>query len=262
MNEDLYVRLYRRLNKKGDVFKLANIFNIPEGVLFAILSQKIVRKTKRDYHGLKKQSHRLLEQWKSGKSLLKLSEERKFSPVLIASFVLQENGVSKKHLREYLHNPAEVHDPRIRREIMEVLKEEVVYSPEAAEIQRENGRNAEQKIGEWLDYLGTTYITESEARTLHQKTPDFLLEKSFSMNGKKIFWVESKASFGDKVQMKGDYHRQLKHYVELFGNGMVIYWHGYLNDSSSPQDFPYDAHVLICNSDMIEDSGCLKSTEN
>ena len=82
------------------------------------------------------------------------------------------------------------------------------------------------------------------------------------MNGKKIFWVESKASFGDKVQMKGDYHRQLKHYVELFGNGMVIYWHGYLNDSSSPQDFPYDAHVLICNSDMIEDSGCLKSTEN
>jgi len=262
MNEDLYVRLYRRLNKKGDVFKLARIFDIPEGVLFAILSQKIVRKTKRDYHGLKKQSRRLLEQWKSGKSLLKLSEERKFSPVLIASFVLQENGVSKKNLREYLHNPADVHDPRIRREILELLKEEVVYSPEAAEIQRENGRNAEKKIGEWLDQQGTTYITESEARALHQKTPDFLLKESFSVNGRNIFWVESKASFGDKTQMKGDYHRQLKHYVELFGNGMVIYWHGYLNDSPSPQDFPYDAHVLICNSNLIEGPGCLNSKEN
>jgi hypothetical protein len=262
MNEDLYVRLYRRLNKKGDVFKLAKIFDIPEGVLFAILSQKIVRKTKRDYHGLKKQSHRLLKQWKNGKSLLKLSEERKFSPVLIASFVLRENGISKKHFREYLHNPQDVKNPRIRKEILEVLEEEVVYSPQAAEIQRENGRNAEERIGEWLDQQGTAYITEGEARAIHQKTPDFLLKDTFSVNGKKIFWVESKASFGDKTQMRGDYHRQLKHYVSLFGDGMVVYWHGYLNDSPSPQDFPYDSHVLISNSDLIEDSGCSNSREN
>jgi hypothetical protein len=262
MNEDLYVRLYRRLNKKGDVFKLAKIFDIPEGVLFAILSQKIVRKTKRDYHGLKKQSRRLLKQWKNGKSLLKLSEERKFSPVLIASFVLREYGISKKHFREYLHNPQDVKNPRIRKEILEILEEEVVYSPQAAVIQRENGRNAEERIGEWLDQQGTDYITEGEARAIHQKTPDFLLNDTFSVNGKKITWVESKASFGDKTQMRGDYHRQLKHYVSLFGDGMVVYWHGYINDSPSPQDFPYDNHVLISNSDLIEDSGCLNSNEN
>lgn len=252
MNEDLYVRLYRRLNKRGDVFRLAKIFEIPEEILFAILSQKIVRRTKRDYHGLKKQSPRLLEQWKSGKSLLRISEERRFSPVLIASFILREYGATKREIREYLRYPRQIDDPRIKKEIAEVLEEEVVYSPEAAEIQRRNGRTAEKKIGEWLDIQKVGYITETEARELHQKTPDFLMNESFPVNRNPVFWVESKASFGDKIQMKGDYHRQLKHYVELFGSGLVIYWHGYLNDSEKVQEFPYDSEILIGNSYLIE----------
>jgi len=252
MNEDSYVRLYRRLNQKRDVFRLAKTFNIRAEVLFAILSQKIVRKTKRDYHGLKKQSHNLLNQWKSGKSLLRLSKERRFSPVLISSFVLRENGATKKEIREYFRNPSEIKNPRIKKEIIEVLAEEIVYSPEAAEIQRQNGRTAEKKIGEWLDYQGADYITESEARQLHQKTPDFLMKSPFSISRTPVYWVESKASFGDKIQMKGDYHRQLKHYVELFGSGLVIYWHGYINDSVRVQDFPYDPQILIGNSCVIE----------
>ena len=256
MNEDLYLRLYRRLNKRGDVFRLAETFGIREEILYAILSQKIVRKTKRDYHGLKKQSAALLKRWKEGKTLLKLSEERRFSPVLISSFVLRENGATKKEIRDYFRHPHEIKDPRIRKEIIEVLEEEMVYSPEAAEIQRRNGRNAEKKIGEWLNDQGAQYITEKEVRSLHQKTPDFLIEKKFSMDGNIIHWVESKASFGDKIQMKGDYYRQLRHYVELFGKGLVIYWHGYINDSDEFQDFPYDSEILICNSCLIEGEGC------
>ena len=258
MNEDLYNRLYRRLNKKGDVFKLAEILGIPKEILFAILSQKIVRKTKRDYHGLKRQSPRLLNQWKSGKSLLKISEERKFSPVLISSFILKEKGITKRELRGYMHDPHSIRDPRIRKEILEVLEEEVVYSPEAAEIQRRNGRTAEKKIGEWLDQQEVKYITEAEARELHQKTPDFLLDEPLSLNRTSIFWVESKASFGDKVQMRGDYNRQLKHYVGLFGKGLVVYWHGYINDSDELQQFPYSPDILIGNSFLIEgEKSCL-----
>jgi hypothetical protein len=52
--------------------------------------------------------------------------------------------------------------------------------------------------------------------------------------------------------MKGDYHRQLKHYVELFGKGLVIYWHGYINDSGFVQEFPYDSDIFIGNSWLIE----------
>ncbi len=252
MNEELYFSLYRKLNRKGDVFKLAEAHDIPVEVLFAILSQKIVRRTKRDYHGLKRQCPKLLRQWKEGKSLLKLSEERKFSPVLISSFVMRESGTTKREIREYLRHPHDIKDPRIRKEILEVLEAEVVYSPEAAEIQRRNGRTAERKIGEWLDYHEVEYITEEEARNLHKKTPDFLLKNPLILYGNAISWVESKASFGDRIQMKGDYHRQLKHYVELFGRGLVVYWHGYLNDSEVLQRFPYDSQISICNSHIIE----------
>lgn len=257
MDEKLYFLLYRKLNMKGDVYNLSETFAVPKEVLFAILSQKIVRRTKRDYHGLKRQSLRLLSQWKSGKSLLKLSEERVFSPVLITSFILRESGATKKEISDYFHHPHEIENPRLRKEIMEVLGEEVVYSPEAAEIQRENGKNAEKKIAEWLNSQKVEYITETEARVLHQKTPDFLLKSPFSMKENNLFWVESKASFGDKIQMKGDYNRQLRHYVDLFGRGMVIYWHGYINDAVSLQSFPFDPKILIANSRLVEGGSCV-----
>ncbi|MBU7014049.1 MAG: TPD domain-containing protein [Theionarchaea archaeon] len=252
MNEDLYLRIYRRLNKKGDVFDLSSNLEISKEVLFAILSQKIVRKTKRDYHGLKRQSSRLLEQWKKGKSLLRLSEERHFAPVLISSFVLREFGITRKEFYEYLRNPEKIGDPRIRKELLEVLAEEVVYSPEAIEIQHKNGKSAEKRISQWLDEKGVSYITEGDVRDLYKKTPDFLLQECFTVDGNAVHWVESKASFGDKIQMKGDYHRQLKYYVDLFGRGLVIYWHGYLNDSACVQDFNYDSQILIANSGIIE----------
>lgn len=252
MNEELYYRLYRRLNRRGDVFELADEFTISKEVLFAILSQKIVRKTKRDYHGLKKQSLKLLKQWKKGKSLLNLSQERRFSPVLISSFVLRENGATKKEFYEYLRHPHSIKDSRIKKEILEVLEEEVVYSPEAIEIQRRNGKAAEQKIGEWLDRLGASYITEREVRELYKKTPDFLMKDQFLLQECPIAWVESKASFGDKIQMRSDYHRQLKHYVELFGSGLVVYWHGYINDSDVLQHFTLNSRILAGNSQVIE----------
>jgi hypothetical protein len=252
MKEDLYVHIYRKLNRKGDVFELANKYGISKGILFAILSQKIVRKTKRDYHGLKRQSPSLLKQWQEGKTLLQLSRKRRFSPVLLSSFILQENGISKKEFYQYLRSPHDIRDPRMRKEILEVLEEEVVYSPEAVEIQKKNGKTAERKIGEWLDRKKAAYITELEVRELYKKTPDFLMKAPLHLAGNTLFWVESKASFGDKIQMKSDYHRQLKHYVELFGRGLVIYWHGYLNDSESVQNFQYDSYISISNSSLIE----------
>ena len=35
---------------------------------------------------------------------------------------------------------------------------------------------------------------------------------------------------GDEIEVKRDYHKQLKHYAELYGKGMVVYWHGFLNN--------------------------------
>jgi Holliday junction resolvase len=252
MNEELYSRIYRRLNRKGDVFELAEKFDISKDVLFSILSQKIVRRTKRDYHGLKKQSSQLLKEWKKGKSLLKLSRERRFSPVLLSSFILREYGVTKKEFYNYLRHPENIEDKRINKEIKEILDEDVVYSPLAIDIQRKNGKRAEKKIAQWLDEQRVNYITEREVRELYKKTPDFLLKDFFYVKGNSIYWIESKASFGDHIQMKSDYHRQLKHYVELFGRGLVIYWHGYVNDSESVQKFQFDDQILISNSNLVE----------
>ncbi|HEV2428246.1 MAG TPA: TPD domain-containing protein, partial [Thermoplasmata archaeon] len=52
--------------------------------------------------------------------------------------------------------------------------------------------------------------------------------------GQKIAWIESKANFGDDVELKKNLRRQLGPYTELFGEGAVVYWYGYVDNADSP----------------------------
>ena len=53
--------------------------------------------------------------------------------------------------------------------------------------------------------------------------------------GQKIFWIESKASFGDAAEFKINSNKQLIPYTELFGPGVVVYWTGYLDGLACPE---------------------------
>jgi len=49
-----------------------------------------------------------------------------------------------------------------------------------------------------------------------------------------VSWIESKANFGDVVEMKKNISKQLLPYVKLFGKGIVVYWFGYVTDVEPP----------------------------
>ena len=54
--------------------------------------------------------------------------------------------------------------------------------------------------------------------------------------GRKIFWVESKAAFGDNKEFRTNSKKQLIPYTELFGPGVVVYWTGHLDDLEPVED--------------------------
>jgi hypothetical protein len=56
------------------------------------------------------------------------------------------------------------------------------------------------------------------------------------LNGWEINWIESKATFGDNVEIKKNIKKQLLPYLDLFGRGMVVYWFGFLDDFEGPDD--------------------------
>ncbi|MHC1598228.1 MAG: TPD domain-containing protein [Candidatus Methanofastidiosia archaeon] len=237
MRRDRYYKIYRRLESVKDIPHVAEKYEVNDDILYSILSQKIVKMTKKDYHIVARQSAAMLREWNRGKSLLQIAEERKFSPVLISSFILKENGLSKRDFKQFISQPDMIKNKRLKDEIIDVLNADFIYSPSGSDSQRERGISCECRIQEWLDVESIPYMTEDDSRKMgREKTPDFLFHDEQVILGKKAYWFESKGSFGSPYQAKSDYNKQFKYYVDLFGPGIVAYWAGFVDDISLSSD--------------------------
>jgi len=237
-----YKEIYNRLNTVRDIERMKER-GYDEEFLITLLTQKINRETKKRFHVVKQNAGRLLRDWKKGKSLMQISEEWRFSPVLTAMLIFFEDGASRKEFWEYIREP-ELLGERVAEEIHEIVRSDVVYSPEANERHRKRGVWGETLLQDWLNAQNIKYRTEKDLRDTHTKTPDCLLDKPMMYNGKEIRWIESKASFGDNTEFRMNSKKQLVPYTQLFGPGVVVYWLGCLNDLEMP-DGVYIADISI-----------------
>jgi len=250
MNSAEYQWIYNSLNSRQDVKRVASEEGIPEDLLLVVLSQKIVRNTKRDYYTVKNRAPSLLGKYMHGKKFTEIAQNEGFSPVLTASLMLRHTGVSKKQFNNYLRNPELVPDRRLRQEIHDAIAEELIYSPDGTRMQYERGKDVERTVKKWLDARQVKYTTEYDAKKgEYTKTPDFRLETPIKINKKWISWIECKASFADEVEYKRDYGKQLSHYAKLFGPGLVVYWYGYIEDM--PRHL-LDENVMLADRRMFE----------
>ncbi|MGD1061080.1 MAG: TPD domain-containing protein [Methanomassiliicoccales archaeon] len=72
-----------------------------------------------------------------------------------------------------------------------------------------------------------------------------LLDEPIRVNGWDINWIESKASFGDTIEIGKNVRKQLEPYTELFGDGLVVYWFGFVDEAESPKGiFITDSSLL------------------
>jgi hypothetical protein len=223
---DQYEDLVGRLNRYGDIEKVSQETGIDDEALLVIYTQKITRDATRRYYRVKNRSEKLYHQWRSGKPLMKFSRENRFPPVLTALIILLEGNMTRKGFWRVVENPDRVPDARLRREIKEIVRNDPIYSPEGTVIQAERGRRGEERLQAWLESHGIGFRDEEDLRGEYPKTPDILLDEPMEYNGTKLFWLESKANFGDRTEVARNFKRQLKPYAELFGPGLVIYWFG------------------------------------
>ncbi len=232
MDINEYNKLWDGLNSPQDIGRLAKEGYSKE-LLLVLYTEKHVRNIKRNYYHVAARGRRLLEEWKQGKSFGHLAEKNGFSPVLMASLVLREHGMTKREVREALKDYNIVRDMRIRKELEEAEAQDLVYSKRGYEIQRKRGIEGEAGIAEWLKKNNISYRTENDLKGEGKKTVDFLLDRPIMIDHegerKKVCWIESKGSFGDLKKIRRDYNAQLKPYTEIWGPGIVVYWFGYLD---------------------------------
>lgn len=230
-----YKKLYDRLNRPEDIEIVKQETNIDGEMLLVFYTQKTVRNAIRNFYHVKNHSKKLLWQWQQGRTFINLANSWKhFPPILMALIILQERGITKKQFWRFVREPLKIGDKRLRREMEEIAEKDLIYSPKGMELQYARGRWGENKLREWLDSQNIEYRTEKELKRKYIKTPDCLLYKPLKIDDINIWWIESKASFGDMVEVRKNAKRQLIPYTNLFGEGMVVYWFGFVDDIKPP----------------------------
>ncbi len=234
MDRATYQRLYDALATYEDVHRMAHEEHRDEELLFVIHTHRVTRDATRRFYVVKRQVPRLVGQWKRGRSILEIAREWRFPPVLMGQQMLGELGIPRKKVWQTFLHPETAPDARLRREVEALLEADMIYSPRGMELQRERGRKGEERMHRWLTKHGIGFRTEKDLRGKFQKTPDALLDEPIIFYGQKLAWLESKANFGDDVELRKNLRRQLAPYTQLFGEGAVIYWYGYVDGAESP----------------------------
>ncbi len=234
MDHATYQRLSEQLATLDDVRRIAREEHRDEELLFVIHTHRVTRDATRRFYVVQRQLPRLVGQWKHGRSILDIANEWRFPPVLMGQQMLGQLGIPRKKVWQVFLHPETAPDARVREEVEALLAADEIYSPRGMEMQRERGRRGEERLERWLKRFGIGYRTEKDLRGKYAKTPDALLDEPIIFFGQKLKWIESKANFGDQVELRKNLKRQLGPYTELFGEGAVVYWYGYEEGAESP----------------------------
>lgn len=234
-----YKKIYNGLKTAADVNRL-EAEGYDRRMLESLLTQKVSRDVKKRFHVVKKNAKYMLRDWKKGKTIIQIADRQRFPPILTAMMIFQEDGATKKQFWEFVRNPELLESEETARELREATENDLIYSPYGTAKQKERGEWGESLLEGWLDGQGISYRTENDLRGKFEKTPDSLLDEPMLYEGKKIFWIESKASFGDNVEFRYNSRKQLIPYTKIFGPGVVVYWVGCLNDLELPDGIYVD----------------------
>ncbi len=251
VDEMTYREIYNDLRHYEDIDRLYKRYKRSKKYswefFLVVYTQRAIRDVTANFQRVKSKSRALQNKWKKGISLLEISQELDFSPVMTAFIILTSQEYGRTGFRKMINDPGSVEDKRLSRELREIREKDPIYSPEGNEVQRKRGVKGEAILKTWLDRQDVKYKREEDLREQGGKTPDFLLEKNIYFRGEEVNWIESKGSFGDLREINKNLKKQLRSYRELFGPGMVVYWFGVVDDA------PVEEGIVIETREVLDD---------
>ncbi len=233
LTREEYSNLLKQLETYDDIHRLHESTGLSRDLLLVIYTHRVTRDATRRYYTVLNHVREMVSEWHHGRSYTEIARKWRFPPVLIAQMIEKQKQTPRGVFWDGFRRPEEIRDARIRAEVQEAVAADWIYSPRGGEIQRERGVLGEKRLHDWLEKYGVPYRTEKELRGQYSKTPDALLGRPIGLNGQRINWIESKANFGDDVEVGRNLRKQLEPYVNLFGGGVVVYWFGYVRGTKN-----------------------------
>ena len=185
-------------------------------------------------HGrLMSRANELKRRYDSGDSVLSLSTRFDAPPVNVFRAILTGRGWSKNKIKETLKAPSKMNE-RDREQFQLAESADRVSSVNQSETQ-----NAAEVFEDILcDYFTSLNVRfrRQEDLLVEQKksegraiiTPDFLLLDDVRINGVPCAWIDAKHFFGADLRFpKKKTQKQVDRYVNEYGQGAIVYRHGF-----------------------------------
>lgn len=293
--------------------KDAIVLGVEYDALLSLYGQMFVRNLKTEVRSVNPRiMKQLVERSEAGESLISLASEFHFGSFKFAKLYLEATGDGDVLMSTLPNDPYQIKDPRIRREILQLIADDPICSPELEQVKECLGREYEELLIDLLKQKKMCFETEAELRARGKpKTPDVLFQipmatactqrdlqhlqlvqhsvdssggqpphtpvarttsssttgdspvqataptdegpttatahSSLQVEGSLddphptakvvINWIDSKAMFADALTFEENLE-QFRAYNNRYGRGMVIYWHGFVEDivSMLPDD--------------------------
>ncbi|CAN8067307.1 unnamed protein product [Agarophyton chilense] len=240
-----WMRICSLLRCKEDISTLAKAQpDIGYDTISLIYDQLYARQVAKTFYLVRMHSKAFVEMFKSGLSLMEISERFNLSPSLVARKVLELHlDLNRKSITQFMRDPSNITDERLRDDVELCVEMDEHCSPRMDRLRTALGLEYELRLIHEVMNLGLEFETENDLRKRGcHKTPDILLYVPVLFRNKVVRWIDSKAKFGDEYTLNKDYVSSVSSYLGRFGPGMVIYWFGFIED---------------CNSRMLLDNGLL-----
>ena len=131
-------------------------------------------------------------------------------------------------VREMLRNPNLIPDPMLGANVSYCIYNDYQDGIIIDLVRHCIGEEYEVRLKKMAKEAGLQFFDENDLRrTGHDKTPDMKMAVPFIYKNQTVYWIESKASFGDMDSHTKYVKDQLSSYKNRFGCGIVIYWFGY-----------------------------------
>ena len=208
------------------------------GTLFSILLQKRIDNVKKRYHSYASRLPEIAHHWERYR---KIPEWVRLPPVMRIKLLMRALGYSAKEIARAFSDPD---SSEMENMIWSAIYSDFIYSPVAVRYQFARGRIGEVMVRNYLEERDLEFKYEHQLRPA-RKTPDFYIEDGVEINGRKLKWIESKALFGDIKLHRVYAKKQYDQYLEMYGDGMVVYWMGFIDELPS--------HAMITDHTFFDD---------
>ncbi len=204
-------------------------YNIHLQIINSIKSTYIKESIMKHHHRLKKYSKHIIDSYLKV-SILDLSIKFNLSPMTLLRFILEQkyNEKLKILVANNKLNPTD-------KEQFKIASSNDIYANIDQLDQSIESIRFEKLIEEYLMKNNIKYLTQEELTIKQIKkygksisTPDFEIKSELYINDHRVNWIDAKNFYGSNNKFqKSKINKQINKYIVNYGDGCIIYNHGF-----------------------------------